>query len=52
MLIVAAKVKVASRRGEITAKVILTDRVDQGVVFMTAKIPDYRVYAVKVEKAA
>jgi len=65
------KVKVASRRGEITAKVILTDRVDQGVVFMpfhfaetcanvltnpahdpTAKIPEYKVCAVKVEKAA
>lgn len=64
-------VKVASRRGEITAKVILTDRVDQGVVFMpfhfaetcaniltnpahdpTAKIPEYKVCAVRVEKAA
>jgi predicted molibdopterin-dependent oxidoreductase YjgC len=28
-------VKVASRRGEIVAKVTLTDRVDVGVVFMT-----------------
>jgi len=65
------EVRVASRRGEITAKVILTDRVDQGVVFMpfhfaetcanvltnpahdpTAKIPEYKVCAVKVEKAA
>ena len=65
------KVKVASRRGEITAKVILTDRVDPGVVFMpfhfaetcanvltnpahdpTAKIPEFKVCAVRVEKAA
>lgn len=65
------KVKVASRRGEITARVILTDRVNPGVVFMpfhfaetcanlltnpahdpTAKIPEYKVCAVKVEKAA
>ena len=65
------KVKVASRRGEIVAKVILTDRVEPGVVFMpfhfaetcaniltnpahdpTAKIPEYKVCAVKVEKAA
>ncbi|MBT8407225.1 MAG: formate dehydrogenase subunit alpha, partial [Deltaproteobacteria bacterium] len=65
------KVKVASRRGEITAKVILTDRVDVGVVFMpfhfaetcanvltnpahdpTAKIPELKVCAVRVEKAA
>jgi len=65
------KVKVASRRGEITAKVILTDRVNEGVVFMpfhfaetcaniltnpahdpTAKIPEYKVCAVRVEKAA
>jgi formate dehydrogenase alpha subunit len=65
------KVKVTSRRGEITAKVILTHRVDQGVVFMPfhfaetcanvltnpahdpiAKIPEYKVCAVKVEKAA
>jgi formate dehydrogenase major subunit len=65
------RVRVASRRGEITAKVILTDRVDRGVVFMpfhfaetcanvltnpahdpTAKIPEYKVCAVKVEKAA
>ncbi len=28
------KVKVASRRGEITAKVMVTDRVDKGLVFM------------------
>ncbi len=65
------KVKVASRRGEIIAKVILTDRVDEGVVFMPfhfvetcanvltnpahdpiAKIPEYKVCAVRVEKAA
>jgi predicted molibdopterin-dependent oxidoreductase YjgC len=65
------KVRVASRRGEITVRVILTDRVDKGVVFMpfhfvetcaniltnpahdpTAKIPEYKVCAVKVEKAA
>jgi len=65
------KVKVASRRGEIIAKVILTDRVDVGVVFMPfhfvetcanvltnpahdpiAKIPEFKVCAVKVEKAA
>lgn len=64
-------VKVASRRGEITAKVTVTDRVDEGVVFMPfhfaetcanvltnpahdpiAKIPEYKVCAVKVEKAA
>jgi formate dehydrogenase alpha subunit len=65
------KVKVASRRGEILAKVIITDRVNPGVVFMpfhfaetcanvltnpahdpTAKIPEFKVCAVKVEKAA
>jgi formate dehydrogenase major subunit len=65
------KVKVASRRGEIIAKVILTDRVGEGLVFMpfhfaetcanvltnpahdpTAKIPEYKVCAVRVEKAA
>jgi predicted molibdopterin-dependent oxidoreductase YjgC len=65
------KVKVTSRRGEITVKVTVTDRVDVGVVFMpfhfaetcanvltnpahdpTAKIPEYKVCAVKVEKAA
>ena len=65
------KVKVASRRGEIVAKVIITDRVNPGVVFMpfhfaetcanvltnpahdpTAKIPEFKVCAVKVEKAA
>ncbi|MDH3556468.1 MAG: molybdopterin-dependent oxidoreductase, partial [Deltaproteobacteria bacterium] len=64
-------VKVASRRGEITAKVTVTDRVGVGVVFMPfhfaetcaniltnpahdpiAKIPEYKVCAVKVEKAA
>jgi formate dehydrogenase alpha subunit len=65
------KVKVASRRGEITVKVTLTDRVDEGMVFMpfhfvetcanvltnpahdpAAKIPEFKVCAVKVEKAA
>ena len=64
-------VKVASRRGEITAKVTVTDRVGVGVVFLPfhfaetcaniltnpahdpiAKIPEYKVCAVKVEKAA
>ncbi|MBW2580326.1 MAG: molybdopterin-dependent oxidoreductase, partial [Deltaproteobacteria bacterium] len=64
-------VKVASRRGEITTKVTVTDRVGVGVVFMPfhfaetcaniltnpahdpiAKIPEYKVCAVKVEKAA
>jgi len=65
------RVKVASRRGEITAKTQLTDRVEPGMVFMPfhfvescanvltnpehdpiAKIPEYKVCAVKVEKAA
>jgi formate dehydrogenase alpha subunit len=65
------QVKVASRRGEITVKVVVTKRVEQGMVFMpfhfaetcaniltnpahdpTAKIPEYKVCAVKVEKAA
>jgi formate dehydrogenase major subunit len=65
------KVKVASRRGEITVRVTLTDRVHEGVLFMpfhfvetcaniltnpahdpTAKIPEFKVCAVKVEKAA
>jgi formate dehydrogenase alpha subunit len=64
-------VKVASRRGEITTKVTVTDRVGLGVVFLPfhfaetcaniltnpahdpiAKIPEYKVCAVKVEKAA
>ena len=64
-------VKVASRRGEITVKVTVTDRVGVGVVFLPfhfaetcaniltnpahdpiAKIPEYKVCAVKVEKAA
>ena len=65
------RVKVVSRRGEITAKTQLTDRVEPGVVFMPfhfaescanvltnpahdpiAKIPEFKVCAVKVEKAA
>jgi formate dehydrogenase alpha subunit len=65
------RVKVSSRRGEITAKTQLTDRVEPGVVFMPfhfaescanvltnpehdpiAKIPEFKVCAVRVEKAA
>jgi predicted molibdopterin-dependent oxidoreductase YjgC len=65
------KVKVQSRRGEITVKTQLTDRVEPGVVFMPfhfaessanvltnpahdpiAKIPEFKVCAVRVEKAA
>ena len=65
------KVKVASRRGEIIVKVMLTERVKKGMVFMPfhfvetcanvltnpahdpiAKIPEFKVCAVKVEKAA
>ena len=65
------RVRVISRRGEITAKVSLTTRVDRGVVFMPfhfveccaniltnpahdpiAKIPEYKVCAVQIEKAA
>ena len=64
-------VKVASRRGEVTAKVEVSDKVEAGVVFMpwhfaeaaankltiaaldpTAKIPEYKVCAVKVEAAS
>ena len=62
-------VKVASRRGEIKAKALVTDRVDKGTVFIpfhyasaaanvltntaldpVAKIPEYKVCAVKIEK--
>jgi formate dehydrogenase alpha subunit len=65
------RVKVQSRRGEITVKTQLTDRVEPGVVFMPfhfaessanvltnpahdpiAKIPEFKVCAVRVEKAA
>jgi formate dehydrogenase major subunit len=65
------KVQVSSRRGEITSRVQLTDRVGKGVVFMPfhfvesaanvltikaldpiAKIPEFKVCAVKVAKAA
>ncbi len=64
------KIKVSSRRGEIVAKAMVTDRVEQGLVFGTfhfpdasvnfltnpaldpvAKIPEYKVCAVRVEKA-
>jgi formate dehydrogenase major subunit len=64
-------VRVASRRGQITVKVTITQRVNEGVVFMPfhfaessanvltnpahdpiAKIPEYKVCAVKVERAA
>jgi len=64
-------VRVASRRGQLEAKVTLTERVEKGVVFLPfhfaetcaniltnpahdpiAKIPEYKVCAVKVEKAA
>ncbi len=63
-----AMMKVASRRGEITAKAQVTDRVPAGLIFATfhypdsavnfltnpaldptAKIPEYKVCAVKVE---
>ena len=64
-------VKVGSRRGEISAKTMVTDRVAKGLVFMPfhflesnpnvltnpahdpiAKIPEFKVCAVKLEKAA
>lgn len=64
-------VELTSRRGRIRARVTLTERIDEGVVFMPfhfaeacaniltnpahdpiAKIPEYKVCAVKVEKAA
>ena len=64
-------VRVTSRRGSVVTRVNLTDRVSEGMVFMTfhfreacanlltnaesldpvAKIPEYKVCAVKVEKA-
>ena len=65
------EVSIASRRGEITAKVMITDRVQKGMVFVPfhfiessanvltnpaldplCKIPEFKVCAVKVEKAA
>lgn len=64
-------VKVISRRGEITVKSKLTERVREGIVFMpfhfvesnaniltnpahdpTVKIPEYKVCAVRVERAS
>jgi formate dehydrogenase alpha subunit len=64
-------VKVSSRRGEVTARALVSDRTKPGVVFMpwhfaeaaankltiaaldpVAKIPEYKVCAVKVEAAA
>ena len=64
------EVKIASRRGEITAKTMITERVKQGALFMPfhfiesnvnvltnpaydpiAKIPEFKVCAVKIEKA-
>ncbi|MBW2616171.1 MAG: hypothetical protein JRD02_08360 [Deltaproteobacteria bacterium] len=65
------EVKVESRRGQIIAKTMVTERVKQGLVFMPfhfienraniltnpahdpiAKIPEFKVCAVRVEKAA
>ncbi len=62
-------IKVASRRGEIKVKALITDRVNKGTVFIpfhyanaaanmltntaldpVAKIPEYKVCAVKIEK--
>ena len=62
--------KVVSRRGQITVKTMATERVGQGVVFMSfhfvesnaniltnpahdpiVKIPEYKVCAVRIEKA-
>jgi len=64
-------VDVASRRGQITARLLLTGRSPEGVIFIPfhfaeaaantltdprldkrAKIPDFKVCAVRVEKAA
>ena len=64
------EVKIASRRGQITAKTMVTERVKQGLLFMPfhfiesnvnvltnpahdpiAKIPEFKVCAVKLEKA-
>jgi predicted molibdopterin-dependent oxidoreductase YjgC len=65
-----AMVKVTSRRGEVEVEATLTERVPQGMIFMSfhfseaaanvltnpaldpvAKIPEYKVCAVRVEKA-
>jgi len=65
------RITVTSRRGAITAKTAITDRVQQGLVFMPfhfiesnanvltnpafdpiAKIPEFKVCAVRLEKAA
>ncbi len=65
------EVKVASRRGEVKIKAMVTDRVNPGVLFLPfhfleddvnaltnpafdpiAKIPEFKVCAVKLEKAA
>ena len=64
------EVKIASRRGQITAKTMVTERVKQGLLFMPfhfiesnvnlltnpahdpiAKIPEFKVCAVRLEKA-
>lgn len=64
-------VQISSRRGRVTARATVTDRVEEGVVFLPfhfaescanlltnpahdpiAKIPEYKVCAVKLEKAA
>lgn len=64
------KIKMASRRGEIETKIMITERVSPGLVFMPfhfeeanvnkltnpafdpiAKIPEFKVCAVKLEKA-
>ncbi len=69
-VVVGDMIKVASRRGEFTAKAQITDRVEEGLIFgtfhfpegnvnwatgafldPTAKIPEYKVTAVKIEKA-
>ncbi len=63
--------RIASRRGEVTAKAMITERVQPGMVFLpfhfieasanlltnpaldpTCKIPEFKVCAVRVEKAA
>ena len=65
------KVRITSRRGEMVARVVVTDRVSEGLIFGNfhfpgeqnvnnltiaaldpiAKIPEYKVCAVKVELA-
>jgi predicted molibdopterin-dependent oxidoreductase YjgC len=65
------RVRMASRRGEIETRIMITERVEKGVVFMPfhfeesnvnkltnpaydpiAKIPEFKVCAVKIEKAS